>query len=1083
MTMDRELRSSKRQRFGPTGTDVSVVHSDSTGQVADMRISDSKTYKNVPRMDSADGGEYDDGRKISLEDSKENQRQVRGILSGSQSDVANDVIQASLKTGGSHGSHDGSKDLFPEHNEKLVSTLLSLKETDIPPPKCESFPKARKNQALHSDASAASNHCIDFETHDENSYAHEMQQIELDLLEKLKKYINARGGTIGEGWEVQAKKKNKVIYKAYHSPDGKRFRSMKEIARFVGVLPKKRNPTGTKGDLDSTSASGSRCLIPKGTQLQQITENVEVNQIPRKSVSMAKRSVGQQEVSGPPVTVKDKTKKARPLLESEIQPSIGLLTSGLKEKSTPDIVKESGGGNEMNKRQHMHWTELLELVLKTSDMTVSGIRSQIFKVLASEPPEWVKQSLQPSVATDVLTTTGSGSVKEVILSVLERYRGEETSNKHLPETLSKQPVNGWETGNSDEGIVETESRRKNSDQKALPSSDVITKHCQNVLHDITSAETFAQLCNLIHGSFAGSRTHEVFDFRLIELRMNAGTYGMSPALFDSDIQQNWKRLREIGQEMINLADSLARYSQDSYEKQVSTLLEGEPDVDCNMDRTDSTMRECVNGVAVDKDIPDEQPQGAAGDCNNNKQYNKTTEILRAEADSNPPCISSKNMVDGPSRKVVGFGVKFNDIRGKAHVSGKGTSMENIEDCRNGYLDYEQDDLPNFKELRSSSRQILCTSCSSSERNDCIIFCNKCQNAYHIYCISPPLEAVPRTSWYCSCCSAIRKDSSEVHSLCDGEGTVLKEDTNNAVLGCLTSDLHSGPIEMNNAQENGKVDTSVEQLESESIKKKNEAKASDKVIGIQEDCEHIHLHINQTERVVHANDQESELDGDKRLTLKLCKICSTGTRDDDHLIQCSNENCLYKFYHLRCLRPPLASVPPPTWYCPSCLCRCCFLDENDADIVLCDGCDDAYHTYCLKPPLALIPESNWYCPSCLEKQRRRKRNRTLNSTASGSKSTGRVHSKKASQMVSHDPSDKIVNSSIWHEESQKKTLLYVLDQEIPQNIRAVLNRKMLEKERGNVQNQEDHKFEGFSERLPVDSPFSIRLFLFNWNLLF
>ncbi|KAH9328158.1 hypothetical protein KI387_000266, partial [Taxus chinensis] len=645
MTMDRELRSSKRQRVGPTGTDVSVVHSDSPGPVADMRMSESKTHKSVPGLDSANKGE-NDGLKISFKGSEDNKRQEHGVLGGNQSVVTNDIAHASLETGMSKGSHDRSKDSFPEHNEKLASTLLSLKETDVLAPKRESFRKARKNRSLHSDSSAAVNHCVDAETYNENSYVREMQQIEMDLLQKLKKYTTARGGTIGDEWKVQATKKNKIIYKSYLSPDGKRFRSMKEVARFVGVLPKKKHTTVKEEDSDTTrvnGASGSRCFNTEVTQLQQITENLDVDHIPRKSSNKAKGSARKQDVSGPRVIVEDKMKQARLALESEIQPSSGLSTLVLKEKCTPDIAKAFGGGNDTNKRQHMHWTELLELGLKTPHMTVGRIRSQVLKVLASEPPEWVKQKLQPSIATDVLDRSGTGPMKEVLSSVLAQYQSEEASCKRLvKDTYYKKLVNGCETGNSDEGKVETEPRRKNCGQKVFPSSDAITKQCRNVLQDITSAEKFAQLCNLIHGVFAGFRTHEVFDFRLIELRMNAGTYGTSPALFDSDIQQNWKRVREIGQEMILLADSLANYSQDSFKTQVSTFLEEEPAVNCDIDHTDAPGRVCINGVEVDKDILVEQAQETIGHFNSSKQNSKITEISRVEVDPNP-CISSKNM--------------------------------------------------------------------------------------------------------------------------------------------------------------------------------------------------------------------------------------------------------------------------------------------------------------------------------------------------------------------------------------------------------------------------------------------------------
>uniref|UniRef100_A0A0D6R4Z0 PHD-type domain-containing protein n=1 Tax=Araucaria cunninghamii TaxID=56994 RepID=A0A0D6R4Z0_ARACU len=629
-------------------------------------------------------------------------------------------------------------------------------------------------------------------------------------------------------------------------------------------------------------------------------------------------------------------------------------------------------------------------------MTTAGIRNQILKVIASDPPEWVKQKLQPSVSTDALDRSASGSLKDVISSVLEEYRGKEVSCKQIvKEKFYEKPVNVCETGKLDEHIVETKSRKKNSDQKAYPSTELIIERCRNVLQDVTSAEKFAQLCNLVHGSFAGSRTHDVFDFRLIELRMNAGTYGMSPTLFDSDMQQIWKRVREIGQEMIFLADGLTEYSQASYKKQVVTLLE--EDVDPEIDDMNMTMRASINEVAVDNDILNEQPQRTIDSHHIIKQNSKMSEIPRSDV-GNAPCVSSKKTVDDNGRRLVGVAeVELKDTPRNAHLSSKKTlSMRNTDGHGNGCLEHKQDGVLNVIEVGSSGSQVQCTSCGSNEHNNCIIACNKCQAAYHIYCLSPPLEVIPSTSWYCSCCSAVGKESFQVHSSSDGKAKMVKEDMNNTAHDVLVSDLEGGPVEMHIAHENGKLDTSREQVQSESNMEECGPQIHVRMVGIQEDMEEIGLHINETETPFHGSKEDSELHDD-RLVAKACKICTTGTRDDDHLIQCSNENCLYKFYHLRCLRPPLASIPPPTWYCPSCLCRSCFMDENDDYIVLCDGCDDAYHTYCLKPPLTSIPENNWYCPTCLEKQKRRKGKKVLNPKESAGKLRIQVRSKKASQM--------------------------------------------------------------------------------------
>lgn len=46
------------------------------------------------------------------------------------------------------------------------------------------------------------------------------------------------------------------------------------------------------------------------------------------------------------------------------------------------------------------------------------------------------------------------------------------------------------------------------------------------------------------------------------------------------------------------------------------------------------------------------------------------------------------------------------------------------------------------------------------------------------------------------------------------------------------------------------------------------------------------------------------------------------------------------------------------------CKVCGIDDDDANVLLCDKCNAEYHQYCLDPPLAKIPEENWYCPSCV-----------------------------------------------------------------------------------------------------------------------
>jgi histone demethylase JARID1 len=47
-----------------------------------------------------------------------------------------------------------------------------------------------------------------------------------------------------------------------------------------------------------------------------------------------------------------------------------------------------------------------------------------------------------------------------------------------------------------------------------------------------------------------------------------------------------------------------------------------------------------------------------------------------------------------------------------------------------------------------------------------------------------------------------------------------------------------------------------------------------------------------------------------------------------------------------------------------ICVVCYKDEDDAAMLLCDGCNRGFHTYCLRPALLTIPTCEWFCVQCL-----------------------------------------------------------------------------------------------------------------------
>ncbi|PIA16685.1 JmjC-domain-containing protein, partial [Coemansia reversa NRRL 1564] len=45
----------------------------------------------------------------------------------------------------------------------------------------------------------------------------------------------------------------------------------------------------------------------------------------------------------------------------------------------------------------------------------------------------------------------------------------------------------------------------------------------------------------------------------------------------------------------------------------------------------------------------------------------------------------------------------------------------------------------------------CEVCKSGENDDSMLICDGCDRGFHMYCLNPPLEAIPTNDWYCDSC--------------------------------------------------------------------------------------------------------------------------------------------------------------------------------------------------------------------------------------------------------------------------------------------------------------------------------------------
>ncbi|XP_015575407.1 PHD finger protein EHD3 isoform X2 [Ricinus communis] len=206
----------------------------------------------------------------------------------------------------------------------------------------------------------------------------------------------------------------------------------------------------------------------------------------------------------------------------------------------------------------------------------------------------------------------------------------------------------------------------------------------------------------------------------------------------------------------------------------------------------------------------------------------------------------------------------------------------------------------------------CRRCGGkADGRNCLV-CDSCEEMYHVSCIEPVVKEIPSKSWYCASCSAAGMGSPH-------ENCAVCERLNAPRNLCTQASDEKGSPTIENGSE------------------------------FEEASNHIEDGFHQSPA------------GGKNVCF--CKMCGSEVENGEKVKICEHILCPYKYYHVRCLTNNLLKSYGPRWYCPSCLCRTCFVDRDDDQIVLCDGCDHAYHMYCMSPPRTSIPRGKWFCRQC------------------------------------------------------------------------------------------------------------------------
>ncbi|KAG8051683.1 hypothetical protein GUJ93_ZPchr0001g32283 [Zizania palustris] len=217
----------------------------------------------------------------------------------------------------------------------------------------------------------------------------------------------------------------------------------------------------------------------------------------------------------------------------------------------------------------------------------------------------------------------------------------------------------------------------------------------------------------------------------------------------------------------------------------------------------------------------------------------------------------------------------------------------------------------------------CNECGKVAKSGSILTCSRCMVACHISCIEPPMSSISTGSWCCKICSTICDESTEGEMVSD-----------HYELSCL----HGNCV----------------------ICQKLKPSGCEKAVSER-------TSVDNSRAIVISSVPVEDVELPNMDGRGLCKICGNAEKDDKRFLICGHTHCLYKYYHIGCLKSKQiasdAQLDKPCWYCPSCLCRVCHSDKDDDLTILCDHCDEAYHLYCITPRRTSIPKGKWYCSSC------------------------------------------------------------------------------------------------------------------------
>ncbi|XP_049405556.1 methyl-CpG-binding domain-containing protein 9 isoform X2 [Solanum stenotomum] len=248
------------------------------------------------------------------------------------------------------------------------------------------------------------------------------------------------------------------------------------------------------------------------------------------------------------------------LLAEATKQIFGSLKSGNIFVSVDEKESDAKGADAEN-GQVPEWAKALEPVRKLPTNVGARIRKCVNMALDKDPPEWARKALVHSISKEVYKGNASGPTKRAVISLLgEVNRG----------TTSPKP--------------EKEEKVKSSSTV----SDLIMKQCRIILRRAVKEDKDKVFCNLSGRTVLSPNDNDnegllghpamvsrPLDFRTIDVKLAAGSYGGSHESFIDEVREVWHNIRTAycnKSNLLELAGSLLQKFEEDYEKERIFLL-------------------------------------------------------------------------------------------------------------------------------------------------------------------------------------------------------------------------------------------------------------------------------------------------------------------------------------------------------------------------------------------------------------------------------------------------------------------------------------------------------------------------------